>query len=98
VRVAVRLQPRAARDAIDGIVGGADGRPVLAARVRAVPEQGRANAALVRLLAAAWGVPAGSIAVVGGGRSRSKLIEVAGDPPVLLARLEAWRAERGEGR
>jgi uncharacterized protein YggU (UPF0235/DUF167 family) len=51
LRLLVRLTPKAARDAIDGIETLADGRGVLNARVRAVPEHGKANGALLRLLA-----------------------------------------------
>jgi hypothetical protein len=89
VRVAVRLQPGAARDAVDGLVADAAGATWLAARVRAVPERGKANAALVKLLAKAWRLPAGAIAVAGGATGRNKIVEVAGGPE-LLARLRSW--------
>jgi uncharacterized protein YggU (UPF0235/DUF167 family) len=45
-------------------------------RVAAPPERGRANEALVGLLASVLDVPAGSIRVVGGQRGRAKVIEV----------------------
>ena len=45
-------------------------------RVAAPPERGRANEALVGLLASVLDVPAGSIRVVGGQRGRTKVIEV----------------------
>ena len=44
----------------------------------APPERGRANEALVGLLAAALEVPAGSVRVVGGQRGRAKVVEVDG--------------------
>ena len=47
----VRLTPRADRDAITGISTLADGQVVASARVRAVPEDGAANKALIALLA-----------------------------------------------
>ena len=46
------------------------------ARVSAPPERGRANEALVGLLASVLDMPAGSIRVVGGQRGRAKVIEV----------------------
>ena len=54
--LAVRLNPKSSRDEIAGIEdhGGAC---VLKARVRAIPEAGRANAALERLIARWLGVP-----------------------------------------
>ena len=42
----------------------------------APPERGRANQALVGLLATELDVPAGSIRVVGGRRSRAKVVEI----------------------
>jgi uncharacterized protein YggU (UPF0235/DUF167 family) len=45
-------------------------------RIAAPPERGRANEALVALLASVLDVPAGSIRVVGGQRGRTKVIEV----------------------
>ena len=46
------------------------------ARVAAPPERGRANEALVRLVASVLGVPAASVRVVGGQRGRAKVVEV----------------------
>ncbi|NJL07406.1 MAG: hypothetical protein HC900_03440 [Methylacidiphilales bacterium] len=46
ITLSVRLTPRGGRDALDGLAELSDGRRVLAARVRAVPEAGAANAAL----------------------------------------------------
>ena len=81
--VAVRLTPKAALDRIDGITKLADGRNVLKARVRAVPEKGQANAALEALLAKALGVPKSAVSVVAGGTSRLKSVLVAGSPDIL---------------
>jgi len=58
-------------------------------RVAAPPERGRANEALVGLLASVLDVPAGSIRVVGGQRGRTKVIEVDSlDPRKVEHRLE----------
>ena len=58
-------------------------------RVAAPPERGRANEALVGLLASVLYVPAGSIRVVGGQRGRTKVIEVDSlDPREVERRLE----------
>jgi hypothetical protein len=80
--VRVRLTPRSSRDAIEGIEDTADG-PALKARVRAVPSEGEANAALERLLASWLRVPKAAVSVSAGGKSRVKLLTVAGDPGVL---------------
>lgn len=75
----VRLTPRSSKDAIEGVEQTADGRCHLAARVRAVPEKGEANAALEKLLAAEFGIPRKSVAVVAGGTSRLKTIRITGN-------------------
>ncbi|SFO42737.1 hypothetical protein SAMN03159463_01859 [Mesorhizobium sp. NFR06] len=82
----VRLTPKAALDRIDGVEVTADGRSHLKARVRAVPENGAANAALERLMAKALGVPASAVSVVAGGTSRLKTLRILGDG-VELAKI-----------
>ena len=89
VRVTVRLTPRGRAGRIDGVARLADGTPVLKASVGAPPEDGRANEALLRLLAAQWGLARRDVAIVAGIRSRNKSVHVAGDPAALLARLGA---------
>jgi uncharacterized protein YggU (UPF0235/DUF167 family) len=86
--VTVRLTPKGGRDALDGIAPLADGRVVLKARVRAAPSAGEANAALVRLIAKAAGVPAARVAIVGGAASRIKRVKIAGEPAALAGALE----------
>ena len=85
----VRLTPRAARDAAEGIEEGADGSRHLKARVRAVPEKGKANAALEALVASALGVPAGRVKVVAGGTSRLKTVHVSCSLDEVAVRLRA---------
>lgn len=89
VRVAVRLTPRGRADRIEGLARLADGTPVLRAAVGAPPADGRANEALLRLLATEWGLARRDLSIVAGARSRNKRVHVAGDPAALLARLGA---------
>ena len=72
-RLTVRVQPGAARDEVVGLVGG-----VLRVRVAAPPVKGRANVALVALLAGAMGVSRGSIAIVRGATGCTKVVAVEG--------------------
>jgi uncharacterized protein YggU (UPF0235/DUF167 family) len=85
----VRLTPKAAMDRLEGIETSADGRSHLKARVRAVPENGAANQALVRLVAKALGVPRSAVSVVAGGTARLKTLRVLGDPAALAKGIEA---------
>ena len=57
VRVAVRVTPKASKNRIQGLVQDADGRVRIKVAVTDPPEDGRANEAVTRLLAKAWGVP-----------------------------------------
>ncbi|MEW6629931.1 MAG: DUF167 domain-containing protein [Pseudomonadota bacterium] len=84
----VRLTPKAAQDRIDSLETVADGRSHLKARVRAVPENGAANAALEKVVAKAFGVPASSVSVVAGGTSRLKTLRILGDPAALAKSVE----------
>lgn len=70
---AVRVTPRASRDAIDGEYQGA-----LRLRLTAPPVEDRANDALRRLLAARLNVPVSAVRIVGGEKSRNKRVAVAG--------------------
>jgi uncharacterized protein len=71
--VPVRLQPRASRNEI---VGEREGRLVV--RVTAPPVDGKANAALCKLLARHYGVAPSKVSVVRGESSRDKLVRIAG--------------------
>ena len=90
VRVAVRLKPGAGSDRIQGTALEADGTLALKCAVGADAVDGKANEALVKLLAKSWQLPKSSISLVRGKRDRRKLLHLAGDPAALLARLESW--------
>ena len=85
----VRLTPKSSRDEIMGLEDFA-GETVLKARVRAVPERGRANASLVKLIADWLKLPPSSVMVMQGEKSRVKHIAIEGDASAL-ARLIAAR-------
>jgi uncharacterized protein (TIGR00251 family) len=83
-RISVTLSPGAKRTELVGRHG--DGWK---ARVAAPPEGGRANHALVALLAAELDVPRDRVSVVAGRTSRRKLVEIDGLDSVEVARLLA---------
>jgi uncharacterized protein (TIGR00251 family) len=89
VRVALKVTPRAARSAVDGIALDARGQARLAVRVTAAPDGGKANDAVIRLLARRWRVPARDLRLVSGAAARSKVLQVDGPPQRLLAELAA---------
>ena len=71
-RLAVRVTPGARNPGLDIC----DGR--LLAKVRAKPEDGKANAAVLALLAEALGCPASRLTLLRGATSREKLIGIDG--------------------
>ena len=84
-RLALRVSPGSRTNAVVGRHGDA-----WKVRVSAPPEGGKANAAVVELLADILGVPARTISVVSGHGARDKLVELAGiAPDEIERRLEA---------
>lgn len=69
----VRVQPRASKDEIAGEIGGA-----LKVRLQAPAVEGRANEALVELLAQLLKTPKSAVRILSGDRSRTKRIEIGG--------------------
>jgi uncharacterized protein (TIGR00251 family) len=91
----VRLTPRSARDAIEGVECRANGRTVLKVRVRAAPVEGEANEALRRLVAKALGIAPRQVELAAGTAARLKRLRIAGDAQRLDAMLE--RLVKGTG-
>ena len=75
----VRLTPKGGRDAVEGWAAASDGALHLKARVRAVPEDGKANEALIGLLAKTLSLPKSTFRIASGATSRLKRIEIAGE-------------------
>ena len=84
----VRLTPKGGRDRLDGWSQTADGTRHVKARVSAPPDKGKANEALVALLAAHLHIPKSSLFINAGETGRLKTLEAHGDPQALAARLE----------
>jgi uncharacterized protein len=88
VRILVRVTPKAARDAIDGLTTTANG-PALSVRVRAVADKGAANRAVEAAVAAWLGIAKSTVAVEAGNKSRVKTLLIAGEPGKLGSLLKA---------
>jgi hypothetical protein len=87
LEVTLQVQPGAKADAIEGCVDTGDGGTALKVRLKAPPADGKANAALVKLLAKRWGVAKSDVALLQGAAGRRKRLRLGGDPAVLAARL-----------
>ena len=82
--LAVRVIPRAGRS---GLAGTRDDAVLV--RLGAAPVDGAANAELVAVLAAAFGVPRRDVAILSGDRSRHKRVRVRGIDAVAAAAVIA---------
>jgi uncharacterized protein YggU (UPF0235/DUF167 family) len=80
-RLRLRVSPGATRPCVVGRHGG--GWKI---RVAAAPEGGRANAAVIRLLADALSVPRDAVTLVSGHGGRDKIVELAGLGPAQIER------------
>ncbi len=89
VTLGVRVSPRGGRNAVEGVVADADGKPRVSVRVAAAPVDGEANDAVEATLARWLGVRASEVEVTQGTTTRSKVVTIDGDPVALMRRLQA---------
>ena len=76
MRLTVRVTPRGGRDAVEGWTRDGAGRPVLKVRVAAAAADGKANAAVMAVLADALGVAPSSLSLIRGQTARVKQIDL----------------------
>jgi uncharacterized protein (TIGR00251 family) len=88
LRLSVRLTPNGGRDVLERLETSADDDVVLKARVSAVPENGKANKALIALLAKSLRVPKSTISFISGETARKKILRIDADPEDLIIKLE----------
>lgn len=72
---AVKVQPRARKNAITGVVGEA-----LKLALTAPPVEGKANQAVIEFFADFFEIPRTSVSIASGETSRNKVIRIAGLP------------------
>lgn len=92
-RLTLRVSPGAARSAVVGRYGA--GWKV---RVAAPPEDGKANDAVVKLLAATLALHERDVRIVSGRASRDKTVALAGLRPEEIERRLAEASDAGEER
>ena len=84
--LAVRVTPKSSRDEVCGVEAQADG-PRLVVKVRAIPDKGEANAALLAVLAKWLGLPKSRLELIAGAKSRAKQVAIGGNGPELAKLL-----------
>ena len=91
----LKLTPKAAKNALVRIERDVDGKEYLRASVTTVPEKGKANAALIKLLSKKVGLPKTRIRLIAGELSRYKTVHLSGEPETLTNELKARFRELG---
>ena len=89
IRPRVRLIPKSSPDAVEGVEHLPD-RAAIKARVRAV--DGKANAAVTLLIAGWIGAAKGKVSLIAGQKSRTKSLQIEGNPDNLGRRIDAHLA------
>jgi len=85
----LNVTPKASANKIGDVVQDSQGHAVLKVYVTAVPDNGKANAAVIKLLAKVWRLPKTSLAIVKGATHRRKVIEITGDSVVLMQKIQS---------
>ena len=84
MRVSIRVKPGARKESVGGRYGDA-----LVVAVAAAPVDGKANEAVRKALAKAFGVRGRDVVIVTGERGRDKVVELPDDPARLAELLDA---------
>jgi uncharacterized protein YggU (UPF0235/DUF167 family) len=92
-RLRVRVSPGGSRTAVVGRQGDA-----WKVRVAEAPERGRANEAVLRLLADTLALPRAAVTLVSGHGGREKIVELTGVGPALIERRLTSATTTGRGR
>jgi len=82
INLKVKVVPGASQSAIVGWLGDA-----LKIRISAAPEKGKANDAVLSLLADTLGLPKSALRLVSGHRSPHKVVEISGVSEVTLKQV-----------
>ena len=91
LRIHIRVTPGSRKEGFGDLFTDSEGNQWLKAHVRAVPEDGKANAALIRLLANTLGIAKSGIRHLGGQTGRMKVFELPFAPEVQEILLKIGR-------
>lgn len=91
--VNLHVTPKASKNRIGPVAQGPDGNVVLKVYATAVPDDGKANAAVINLLAKTWKLPKTSLAILRGVTHRQKVLEIIGDPAILKQKIQSYLME-----
>ena len=89
LEVFLRVTPKASANRIQGLIGDGVGSMRLKVQVTAAPDDGKANAAVIKLLSKVWKIPKTDIKVVSGQTDRNKTLLISARNPYKTAVLRA---------
>lgn len=89
IACAVHVTPKSGKDQVVGVATAADGTCEVRVRVTAPPDNGKANKAVCKLMAAALGVSKSAVAIKRGETSHHKMLELAMEPSAYQAWYDA---------
>jgi len=78
------------RQAVEGLVRDADGAKLLKIADNAAPNDGKANQAVLAMLARTIGIARSRLSLVSGATARKKVIKLDAVDAALLTRLNDW--------
>ena len=90
VKINVRLTPKSSKNSVLNCLIDADGVPVLRCVVTAVPENGKANKALIKMLAKIWQLPKTSLTILRGQHDRHKTLLIKDAGKDAYKKLVRW--------
>ncbi len=93
IRLLIRATPGAAKNEITGVWRGVDDEHRLAIKITAPPDKGKANAAIIKLLAKATGLAKSSFTITAGETARLKTINVSGESKILTSLFKTLTGE-----
>lgn len=96
VTLNIRLTPAGRKDGFAGVMEIEDGKRAVKASVTAPPEDGKANKALLVLLAKSLKLPKSAFSLLSGETNRQKVVLISGDTARLTAQLQTFLASLGE--
>lgn len=90
LEVSLYCNPGASRDRIGDVAEDGKGGHVLKVTIAAPPEDGKANKAIIKLLAKEWDIPRTAIQILRGEASRHKKLLLHGATIPLQNKLQNW--------
>tara|TARA_R110000772_G_scaffold73216_11_gene160110 strand:+ start:11486 stop:11779 length:294 start_codon:yes stop_codon:yes gene_type:complete len=93
--VGLKVTPKAAANRLTGLAADAEGGRVFKVSVTAPADKGKANAAVIKLLAKEWGLAKSDLEILQGTASRTKTLLIRGEGTILMRRLTDWCQSKG---